>query len=408
VHYNNPVSKLEKNNSLVIVILLFLYGLTIPINLLLSSNASIAIICLLMGGYTIFIGVKTIRLSMLILISIPLLFILIKIPFEHSVSDSEGDVASTMLISFLTIGLCGVAFGSLSFNYHSFLKYGRIIAWINFLAVFYFPFTIYYYNGDVNYMRFGYAILPTVVFSFCYLNLEKNHRLSTTFIFLISSIELIFFGARGASLTFIVFLIFYVYIFRISKKLIWFFSFTILLLLLFSVSIITGLVHLLEGLGIQSYALDKMYMLITGVSITSVSSGRDLFYEAAINRFYDNPLWGAALNSVYVDLRSTYYHNIFLDLLANFGLIGFSMLFSILLIYIFDFSRIKDKYAQMVFLILFILPMGRLLVSSSFWQRPEFWLFISFCINHGRVTLLAKLPVVRILPYSSYNKKSKL
>ncbi len=390
--YRGSSSQLEKNNSLVVVLLLFIYGLTIPINLFLSSNASIPLICLILGGYVTLVGIKTIRLSMLLIVFIPLLFILSKIPFEYSVANSEGNVALTMLLSFLTIGVFGVMCGGLSFCYQTFLKYGRVLAWINFLAIFYFPFTAFYYNGDVNYMRFGYALLPTVVFSFCYLNIERNYRLTTAFLLLASLVLLLVFGARGASLTLIVFLVFYVYIFRVSKKLVWIFTFSLLLLLVFSTSLIMGLASLLEEFGIQSYAVDKMQMLITGVSITSVSSGRDLFYEAALQRFYDSPLWGAPLNSVYIDLQSTYYHNIFLDLLANFGVIGFLLLIGFILIYTYDFSRVPDKYLQIVFLILFILPMGRLLVSSTFWQRPEFWLFISFCVSHGSVVLIKREP----------------
>lgn len=389
-HTASP-NRIDRVNALVVALLLFIYGLTIPLNLSLSTNASIPLICILLGGYAVLVGLHKIKLSMLIVVLIPILLLLSKIPFEYSVTDSEGNLALAMLISFLTIGTFGVICGSLRFCYQSFIRYGLVLSWVNFFAIFYFPFTAYYYNGDVNYMRFGYALLPSVVFAFCYLNLETKFKLSTATLLFFSLSLLLIFGARGASLTFVVFLIFYVYVFRISKKLIWIFTLSLLFLTVFASTIIMGLAEILEQLGIQSYAVDKMQMLITGVSITSVSSGRDYFYEAALARFYENPFIGDAINSVYIDLRSTYYHNVFLDLLANFGMLGFSTLIVFISIYIYDFSKISNKHKQVVFLILFILPMGRLLVSSTLWQRPEFWLFISFCVNHGRVVLFKKI-----------------
>ena len=201
-------------NALLVNLYLYIYGLTLPFNYLLGGNYLIMLCTLLMLLYSILKGVKRFHFSLLVLFLVPFTFLLIKVPFEFNTDG--GDVVYEMLISLFTIGVSGILIGCLKFSYESFIRYGLVVGWFNFLLIFYIPFTSAY-NVDISYMKFGYTILPTVVFSFIYLTLYSNNRMSTLFIFIISLGELLFFGARGASLTFVVFVIFYVFIFLCNK-----------------------------------------------------------------------------------------------------------------------------------------------------------------------------------------------
>ncbi|MFC4665664.1 hypothetical protein [Falsiporphyromonas endometrii] len=199
----------EKRKALLVNLFLFIYGLAIPFSLLVSVQIVIAVFTAIILIYCFFKQYIRMNIPTLTWLIIPAVFIVLKMPFEYDTLDMEGNIAKEHLISFLTIGLSGILIGSMSFNYKSFIKYGYKIAWINFIFLFFFPFTTFY-GSSINYMRFGYALLPSVIFSF--VCLSPPYKKKGAFLLFISSIiELLIFGARGATASAIIFILIYIY-----------------------------------------------------------------------------------------------------------------------------------------------------------------------------------------------------
>lgn len=369
----------KRISAFYIVLFFFQYGLMVPFTVLFKSQFPIVISTLLLIASSIFFKNFRLTKKTFLLVFGPLVLLILKIPFEYK-SVLDGNIISEMIFSFLTIGISGILMGSLNFSYHHFLKYGLAVGWFNFIILFFVPFTDLY-NEEINYMKFGYTLLPSVLVAF--VSLFSSYKSKATFIlFLLSFIDMLIFGSRGSLLTFILFSIFFIYF--NSKVTLFIKSFIAFILVLIGVNLKTILefiIEVAESYSLYSYALIKYLNLLDGNSLASTSSGRDEIYSSAINRIYSSPIWGSPINSSFIDTGSSYYHNIFLDILVNFGIFVF-VGFIFYMIYIMFIVISKKNYSLFTtFFIIFFVTLGRLLVSSSFWQRPEFWLLMGICIS---------------------------
>ena len=174
-------SKENISNS-ILAIYIFLYGLLLPSFILLKNNFGITIVTF----FIILIAIK----QKLILFSNKLILIIFSVFLLVSIKVISTpvlyiDVVKEILIGFSTIGISGVIIGNIKFNISSVFNKIMYVSWINFFILVMIPFTIYYSSGLVNYMRFGYAILPTVMFSFIFL-VKKEKAYINGIIFLIS------------------------------------------------------------------------------------------------------------------------------------------------------------------------------------------------------------------------------
>lgn len=374
------ISKKDRYNTLVILLYFFQYGLMIPFTTLLKGQYPIIIFTLLLLVSTLIINHFKITNKTIFLLFFPLILLLLKLPFEYNTTSNDVNIGLDLIYYYLTIGVSGILIGSLKFSYKYFFNYGIILSWINFLILFLVPFT-YLYNEDVNYMRFGYTLLPSVLFSFVFM--IKNYKnIGAISLFVLSFSEMLVFGSRGAFLTFTLFSLFFIFftpIFR--KKVKVFFSFAIIFLVVNLKFTLNYILEYAESQSIYSYAIIKYLSLFKGSTLSLTSSGRDEIYQTALSRIVQSPFFGNPLNSSYIDTGSTYYHNIFLDILVNFGVIIFSLFILYLIFTIYRASQIKNYYFLSGFLIVFFVAMGRLLVSSSMWQRPEFWILMGLCIS---------------------------
>lgn len=376
-------NKKDNTNSNTILLLLyfFQYGLLIPITVVLGGQYPIAIFTFLLFCYALLNNRIIISSYSALAFLFPLSILVLKLPFEHYIP--EVNVAAELIISFGTIGLSGILIGSINFSQEKFINYGFTLGIVNFLLLCIIPFTSLYME-EVNYMRFGYAILPSVIFSFLFLFRETKFKKINIVLFLLSLTELLIFGARGAMLTFLLFAFIYlIFISDISKKSKSFICLFIVLVFISLKFVFEYLIEKLTDFGLYSYALTKYLNIFNGDSLASTSSGRDDIYQLAINRIEESVWIGSPLNTCYIDTGSTYYHNVVLDVLVNFGIIGFLFFLFFLFYNIFKVIRSDDKKRKIVFFVLIMVSMGRLFVSSSFWQRPEFWMFVGYCVNYN-------------------------
>ena len=196
-------------------------------------------------------------------------------------------------------------------------------------------------------------------------------------LFLLSFLELLIFGARGAMFSVVIFCV--LYLFFVSKlKMKVIFSFLIFVIYFGLKYVLTFIIKFLAKYKIESYAITKYLNVLNGNSFSSTTSGRDIIYETALSRMNESFLFGSPFNTCYIDTGSTYYHNILLDILVNFGV--FVLVFFLLFMFLqfYRIGKTKNKELKLVFSVLFSISIGRLILSSSLWQRPEFWLFMGF------------------------------
>ncbi len=389
---NTLVINKKRINSLIVLLYFFQYGLMIPFAILSKGQFPIIIFTLFLVAVVFFINDITFTSNTIFLLIFPLILLLLKLPFEYN-TNSDGNVALEFIISFLSIGYSGILIGSLNFSYEHVIKYGIVVSWINFLILFLVPFTTLY-NEEVNYMRFGYTLLPTVLFSF--INLINNYKKSILLLFLVSFLSMLVFGSRGSLLTFLLFLLFYIYFTSIVNKRTKVYLSIILLFISINLkNILSYIVEYANSYTLYSYSIVKYLNLFDGSSLSSTSSGRDEIYEIAIKRIFNSPIFGSPINSSYVDTGSSYYHNIFLDILVNFGLIGFILFITFIIHTFYRATKIKNYYFISTFFIVFFVSMGRLVVSSSLWQRPEFWILMAISVNFNKRSIDLQTNTIR-------------
>lgn len=384
-------------NALIVVLFLYQYGLLLPFAVVISIQYAIILFTVLIFAFLIATKRIKVTTNSVLLIVTPLTFLILKTPFEYPSFTPESNIIHQHLLSFLSIGLSGILVGSLQFSNTSFLCYGYKVAWINFLLLFIFPFTSYYGTTDVtiNYMRFGYAILPSVIFSFLFV-IKSKKKYFAIILFIGSFIEMLVFGARGASFTFLLFVVLYFLLptgISIRKRLL--FIILTLPLLIFLPYIAEAIIKLSDHLNISSYTINKFTRMLEGETIQEVSSGRDFIYKTAIDRIEKFPLFGSPFNSAYKDLGIDYYHNFFLDLIVNFGIPIFLIMTFVYLYFLINIFRFGAESIRIVALILISISLGRLLVSSDIWSRPEFWLMMGYIINFNKKKTLCAYPTTK-------------
>lgn len=370
-------------NSLLISVFYFQYGLFLPFSFFANSQFLVVICTSLIILYGLLFHQFIFYQRIIYLILLPPIFLLLKWPFEYNIP--EVDILLEFFVSFLTMGLSGILIGTMQFSLLQLKRSLYFIAWFNFLLIFYIPFTNLY-GEIINYMRFGYAMLPSVLVAFFFLIGNFQSRKLPFLLFFLSFLELTIYGSRGALLVVLLFCFFTFFI--ISKNTFLFKSLILiilLVLLLLSWFFLQDIVGAYLNTGLDSYSINKFLYLFEGKSFAESSSGRDLIWEMAIDRISGvNFLSGSPMNSSLLDTGSAYYHNIFLDFAVNFGFIGFLLILYFIFYLLFTGMYTKNADYKMIFLLFLLVPIGRLLVSSSFWQRPDFWFLISFALVNSR------------------------
>lgn len=375
----------EKSATTLFVLFFFQFGLLLPFTPFLAHSILVSIFTIALTLYAFVHRMFHINRSTILLFCIPLVSIVAKLPFEYDVIGEGGDVGVQFLIGFLTIGVAGILFGTIQFPVSCFFSVANKVAWINFILIGFIPFTPLYGASElsINYMKYGYAMLPIVLIAYTNI-IRGNTSISQWGLFLCSLLSLVIFGARGAQLTFALFFL-ASFLFLSRVKFAWklLVSIAILIGVIELPYLLTQFISILDQYGVSSYPIAKYKELLSGTDFADASSGRSFLYQYAYRRISKLSLVGDPFNSCYIDTDGQfyYYHNVLFDLLVNYG-VFFTGLLLLLFVYIiwsiFKRSAQVEKY---LIAILFIVPFGRLVVSSSFWLRPEFWLFLSYSIN---------------------------
>lgn len=145
--------------------------------------------------------------------------------------------------------------------------------------------------------------------------------------------------------------------------------------LVFLEQIMMSLYNFLFKFGINSRTLILFFR--TGVDL----SGRDYIYENVIAEILKNPILGLGIAGDRRVGDGTYVHNLFIEIIGNFGII-FGFLVCLCLIYlVIKAFLIKNIENYNIVIIWFSLGFVHLFVSSSYLIDMRFWIFLGVIVN---------------------------
>lgn len=384
---NGCSNRQRQNNGIIAALFLFQYSLLVPFMKIFSLSFLLAV-----SGIVLVIAAFYVNRGIVFNIKVIILFFALLIIFllKNLIDGSEISV----LIKFLMIAIPPVIVYSYQFDYDMFLKWSCILSKANFLFLFLTPFS----GERIAYMRFGYSMVLTVIFSYIsvfhpdYVNPSGHNGYSKTSariidigILVVSVAETIVFGSRGALVVFVAFV--FIDLLLIYKKRV-LLNTTLMIagfITLFNLEQILSLViSLTARFNINSYALNKyQYQLVYGLE--EASSGRGRLYATAWESIKENLLFGTPMISY--DEGELYTHNLFLQVGKDLGIIAMILMaFFVLYCLYLMYAKRLDKKEKSVLAVLFVMSVVRLLLSSNLWERPEFWMLVSFVLNYRTLT----------------------
>lgn len=374
-----PSERCMGRNAELIALFFMQYSFLIPIMCFISSTlvvgvfSGIALIILLFSNQLGFLNWK--------LVGFYFAFIML---FVFKVVLRQADISTIGYIVLFTFPV--ISMFLFPFDYSVCIRSLITISRLSFFAIVWIPFFT-----DFNYMRFGYGMLPILIMMYVDLvykrNKEKNNkdrgRLIDIGIFGIGFLEMLLYGARGC----LVALIIFIGLDRllINKKHI----IRNLILILLTLIIVINIVPILdaaerlsERIGIYSYSITKFKMQLEG-GFEYAASGRVPLYEQALEKIRMNPIFGG-----YIEMSESggeYAHNLFLQVGEDFGIPAIIILSIFLLYTLFTIGRSKGPFdGRVLIMLLFSTSVGRLLLSSTIWRRPEFWMLVGAVLTIKR------------------------
>ncbi|MFC5734293.1 O-antigen ligase family protein [Cytobacillus gottheilii] len=250
-------------------------------------------------------------------------------------------------------------------------------------------------ESGYSYMSVGYQMLIGTIF-ISFTALESGRKVDII-LALVNLILIFIGGTRGALICIIVFLILYllINIKRQSVKLISLIFLGINILILTYLTMIINLnkiVLMLTHFGLDSKIITK---LLNGDFADD--SYRGIIYSNMLKSITNSPLFGHGLFGDRVENKSLlifndrelYAHNIFLEILVQFGIIVGSLICLILLVLCIKSLLSRKYYVQNIFSILISLSIIKLLFSNSYLVEPYFYMLVGLLVAY-ELSLLAK------------------
>lgn len=245
------------------------------------------------------------------------------------------------------------------------------------------------YSGaqvERNYsLTFGYSIAFVAILNIYFYFKEKKFYYLLLFLF---AYYLMFTeGSRGSLILPLIFVILYLISGIISSSnskykfiKIFFLFISIFLLLSYGEVLIKNLAELLYSFGIKSRNIERIML-----GEFSGDTGRYTIWKAVTNGIKRNFISGLGFFGdrplVFPYHYAAYSHNIFLELISNFGLFGlfYSIILIIISIYMILFS--KDANWRELFIVFFSVSL-QLILSYSYWYVFEFWAALAIAIRY--------------------------
>lgn len=374
--------KKEKINAYIMAIYIFQFGFLQPIASIVNSQLPVAGFSLLLVILALFnnkFKIKTYILIILGLVSV--YFFTTAIIFKTNQNEILNIYIGYLLKCFSAVFIASIPIKGKRL-YEAFLK----LAIVNFFAIVLFPFTNFL--TSMNYMRFGYAMVPSVMMFFYAFFNEKKHKPIWLILTSISTILTTIYGSRGPLLVLIIFIgLLFLFSKKVKKgvKTLLIIFGSISTFIIYQYQLVTRLLdYIYFDLGVRSYALAKFRMQLSD-GLAASSSGRDRLYGWIFEMIRENPFFGSGIGVTQAEFGvGMTPHNIFLQILVEAGIVG-------LIIWFIFWIFLSNRYIRLISLedsgyfkiatLVIASSIGRLLISSDIWLRTEYWFAISLLIN---------------------------
>ena len=197
-------------------------------------------------------------------------------------------------------------------------------------------------------------------------------------------IAILLYGARGPLLAYIIFIMLLVLNYFLKSKIkpkdliIIMIAQTSILLLAINVNLLLNNINkLLLQFGLHSRTL---YLLMS--ENIDFSTGRSGIYEMTLERIFKKPIFGYGITGDRLFLNGAYPHNIFLELLAQFGIVFGGIIIIIFVIIwikgVFVNKNITENHLGIIFAGIGLIT---LFYSDSYLTVSNFWLFMAICFS---------------------------
>ncbi|NVF11541.1 O-antigen ligase family protein [Anaerococcus sp. AGMB00486] len=245
------------------------------------------------------------------------------------------------------------------------------------------------YDGSLvkrNYsLTFGYSVaLASILYLYFYFKEKRG-------IYLLLSIfgyYMIFSqGSRGALILPIIFIILY-----IISGILWSNNSNLKLLKIIILLAFLGIIVFFGNIVITNLArflvdigFDSRNLISIASEDFSNDTGRSTIWGAVINGIKTSPIIGLGFFGdrpwVFPYHYAAYSHNLFLELISNFGIFGYLDILIIVFLSIYMIFFSKDKEWRDLFIIFFSLSC-QLITSYSYWYVFEFWAMLAIAIKY--------------------------
>lgn len=313
----------------------------------------------------IFVFRRNFKLAVVTFLIVVLVLFITVLVYPSRWAYMSNDVLKFTLPVIIPIGLC-IA------SVKNFAVFAKSMQYVSLFAatIGLFYAAVYLSGGffiDSYSMTFSYALLfPTFIM------ITKKSWIWKS-IAVILMIEMLAIGSRGAIMLSITYWLFTMFWGKLSFiKIVMYTIILYVAYFLFFETIINALANLFESVGINSRTL----RLLVNDELVSHDSGRDFIYQQTWRLIDQKPLFG---NGVWADREflDMYCHNVFLELLLDFGYVGTGLILIVFGIKQFKiFKKIPMGHKTMYLMMFGILC--PLFVSSSYLTSFNVGMFLGF------------------------------
>lgn len=324
-------------NSFFISFFIFQYSFCAPLSLYIGNEIPVVISTLLGGGIIGYYNWNKVSLHLYLFLAIFLVLLILQFLYNSNLSDGTLKI----ILFFISIGMIFSFIGSIPIDACLVERYCKKMAIINYVLLFVFfqKKLMLGLGGDLS-MRFGYALLPSLIF-FLY-EIINNKSKWLGFLCILGLIQILIWGARGAILVLLLFGVLYIiYNHKLNRYCILF----LLILFFCGEYIINILLFVIKNIPFETRKLYNYLTMLT-VGLAESSSGRDVIYNEAIELFQSN-IWGYGVGFYSEGDSGKYPHNLFLEIAVEWGIMGIFVICCLIVFFLYRLYKEKDILKKM-------------------------------------------------------------
>ena len=173
---------------------------------------------------------------------------------------------------------------------------------------------------------------------------------------------------------------------KIKKTIILLISIILLLSIITNFTTILNYIYkFLLKFDIEVAAIRKCIDLINEEGMIGLLNNRNDVWTNAFNLILNKPFLGNGIGQ-YGNIYNTWPHNLFLQLLVEFGIIFSLPIIIIILKNIYTTLFVKKELNDEIFMIMiFSISIPRLMISTYLWHNIEFWIFFFYIMNYRKI-----------------------